>query len=76
MLHIVVTSPGRLLFDGTARHVIFPGELGTFEVLPLHRPLVSRLRRGVMEIDDKGLPIRGGIVRVADDMVMAVVEPE
>ena len=74
MLHVVVTSPERLLFDGTARRVVFPGEQGTFEVLPLHRPLISRLIRGAMEIDDARFGILRGIVRVADDEVTAVVE--
>ena len=76
MLHVVVTSPERLLFDGTARHIVFPGEQGTFEVLPLHRPFISRLVRGVMEINDAKFPVRRGVVRVADDVVTAVVELE
>ena len=76
MLHVVVTSPERLLFDGPARHAVFPGEQGTFEVLPLHRPLVTRLLRGVVEINDGAFLIRRGVVRVADDVVTAVVELE
>lgn len=74
MLHVVVTSPERVLFDGSARHVIFPGEQGTFEVLTLHRPLVSLLSAGKVSIDDKTIPIRRGVVRVADDAVTAIVE--
>jgi F-type H+-transporting ATPase subunit epsilon len=74
MLHVVVTSPERLVFDGPARSIIFPGDQGTFEVLPLHRPLISRLRRGLIEINDAVLAIRHGIVRVADDEVTVIVE--
>jgi F-type H+-transporting ATPase subunit epsilon len=74
MLTVVVTSPERVLFDGSARRIVFPGEKGTFEVLPLHRPLVSRLVGGVIEVDDKPFRVRRGIVRVADDVVTAVVE--
>ena len=76
MLRLVLTSPERLLFEGTAQRVVLPGEQGTFEVLPLHRPLVSRLTRGLVEINDTVLPIRRGVVRVADDVVVAVVELE
>lgn len=74
MLTVVVTSPERVLFDGSARRVVFPGEQGAFEVLPLHRPLVSRLIGGVIEVDDQPFRVRRGIVRIADDVVTAVVE--
>jgi F-type H+-transporting ATPase subunit epsilon len=74
MLHVVVTSPERVLFDGTARRIVFPGEQGVFEILPLHRPLMSRLVGGVVEIDDRWFRIRRGVVRIADDDVTAVVE--
>jgi F-type H+-transporting ATPase subunit epsilon len=74
MLQVIVTSPERVLFAGTAQRVVVPGEQGTFEVLPLHRPLISRLGGGVVEIDEQKLRIRRGAVRVADDVVTAVVE--
>jgi F-type H+-transporting ATPase subunit epsilon len=74
MLHVVVTSPERVLFDGTARRIVFPGEQGTFEILPLHRPLMSRLTGGIVEIDDRSFRIRRGVMRIADDNVTAVVE--
>ena len=51
-----------------------PGERGTFEVLPLHRPLVSCLVDGVVEIDGKRLRIRRGVARVSEDDVVVVVE--
>ena len=73
-LNVFVTSPDRVLFDGAARSAIFPGEQGTFEVLPLHRPLVSRLLAGRVAIEGRTFPIRRGVVRVADDVVTAVVE--
>ena len=74
LLEVLVTSPERVLFTGTAQSVIFPGEQGTFEVLPLHRPLVSRLLAGMVVIDGQSFGIRRGVVRVADDTVTAVVE--
>ena len=74
LLEVMVTSPGRVLFTGTAQRVILPGEQGTFEVLPLHRPLVSRLLPGMVLIDGRAFEIRRGVARVADDTVTAVVE--
>ena len=74
ILHILITSAERVIYDGSAHMVIFPGEQGIFEVLPLHRPLVSRLRPGTIIVDGRMLPIRRGVVRVADDDITAVVE--
>ena len=73
-IHVLITSAERVVFEGTAQTVLFPGEQGTFEVLPLHRPLVSRLQRGEIVMDGRVVPIRRGIVRVADDDITAVVE--
>ena len=75
-LTVLITSSSRVLFQGFAEYVICPGEEGTFEVLPFHRPLVSRLLAGTVTIDGRALPIRRGVMRVADDIVTVVVEPE
>ena len=74
MLQIVVTSPEQVLFSGSAKRAVFPGEQGTFEVLPMHRALVSRLVSGLVEIDDYRVAIRRGVALVANDEVTAVVE--
>ena len=75
MLSVMMTSPERVLFEGMAQRVIVPGERGTFEVLPMHRPLISRLLGGIVVIDAKTFPIRRGVIRVINDTVTAVVEP-
>ncbi len=74
MLRVIVTSPERVLFDGSARRVIFPGERGTFEVLALHRSLVSRLVCGYLVVDEKAFKIRRGLMRIHRDEVAAAVE--
>ena len=73
-IEVMITSPERVVFNGTAQSVLLPGEAGTFEVLPLHRPLVSRVGTGNVVIDGRVLPIHRGVVRVAEDQVIAVVE--
>jgi F-type H+-transporting ATPase subunit epsilon len=70
----MIVSPEGVVFEGAARILVLPGEQGTFEVLPLHRPLVSRLLPGPIVLDGRSLPIRRGLVRVADDIVTALVE--
>ncbi len=75
MLQVKIVSPEGVLFNGRAASVVCPGESGTFEVLPLHRPLLSRLLKGTVEVDGKQLAITRGIMSVADDLVTVVVEP-
>jgi F0F1-type ATP synthase epsilon subunit len=75
ILTVLITSPERVLFHGRAESVVCPGELGTFEVQALHRPIVSRLLAGALTVDGRSLAIRRGVLRVADDVVTAVVEP-
>ncbi len=74
MLNVTVISPGRVIFEGQAGSVILPGEAGVFEVLPFHRPLLSRLIGGEVVVDGSSLPIRRGIAKVESDAVTAIVE--
>jgi F0F1-type ATP synthase epsilon subunit len=74
MLDVVVLTLGKILFEGKAKSVILPGEKGTFEVLPYHKPLLSRLITGPLIIDGQHIFIKRGIVKVALNKVMAVVE--
>lgn len=76
MLSVLLTSPEKVLFEGTAESVIVPGEQGTFEVLTLHRPICSRIIKGMVTIDGKGFSVRRGVISVADDEVAIVVEPQ
>ena len=76
MLEITILSPHDLLFSGRAHHMILPGEQGVFEILPFHRPLVSRLLPGLILVDDQQFPIQRGVVKVERDTVTAIVEPE
>jgi F-type H+-transporting ATPase subunit epsilon len=74
VIRVSVFSPDRVLFDGKARSASFPGEKGYFEVFPQHKPLLSRLLRGVVTIDRKALTITRGIIRVGLNSVVAIVE--
>ena len=76
MLQVTIMSPEQVLFEGQATKVICPGEQGVFEITALHHSIVSRLLPGLIVIDDQAVPIHRGVVRVADDTVTAIVEPE
>ncbi len=73
-LEVLVVSPSQVMFEGRAQSLSFPGEQGVFEILPLHRSLLSRLVKGELSIDGRSITIRRGVVRVASDRVIAVIE--
>lgn len=75
-MDITIVSLQEVLYQGHARQVIFPGEQGMFEVLPMHRPIVSLLLPGTIVIDETQVfPIERGVVKVAFDQITAIVEP-
>ncbi|HAJ57347.1 MAG TPA: hypothetical protein DCL35_06220 [Candidatus Omnitrophica bacterium] len=74
MLDVLILGPQEVFFEGRARGAIFPGEMGVFEVLPFHKPLLSRLISGVIIADDFRLEIIRGVVQVKSNKVIAIVE--
>ena len=76
MVAVTILSPHDVLFSGQAHHVVFPGEQGVFEVLPFHRPLVSRLLPGIILIDERSIAIQRGVVKIESDSITAIVEPD
>lgn len=77
-LHLTVVSPERTVYDGKVLSVTLPGELGSFQVLPGHAPLISSLGAGEMKYtvgkETQVLQIAGGFVEVRDNSVSACVE--
>ncbi len=76
-LHIV--TPDRVLFRGDVQSFTAPGELGSFQVLYNHAPLISTLVVGEMKyVDPEGTTIHlatsGGFVEVRENRVLALVE--
>lgn len=65
-----LVTPEKLLFSGTVESVVVPGTEGDFEVLPLHAPLMSTIRPGVIVVKEtaagsgKRLFVRGGFADV------------
>lgn len=74
MLDVMVISPEKVLFEGRARSVIFPGEQGVFEILPFHKPLLSRLVSGTLIIDGLTFAIHRGIVGLNHNKATVIVE--
>lgn len=67
-LHFELVSPARLLKSADVDMVVVPGTEGDFGVLPLHAPVVSSLRTGIVVVHDDNdvekLLVVGGFAEV------------
>ena len=76
-LYLVIISPERTLFDGPVNWVELPGELGKFQVLVNHAPIISSLKEGevIYQCGEAHYRVqRGGFVEVKDNLVSVCVE--
>jgi len=69
MLRVTLFQAHRRLFAGAAAQVVLPGEEGDVAVLALHAPMLCALRDGAVQIDEAAFPVRGGLARVARNVV-------
>jgi len=74
MLEVLVITPQKILYEGKAKHVLLPGEGGTFEVLEFHKALLSRLLEGEMRVDEEFFMIHRGVVKIEANRVLCLVE--
>jgi len=68
-LHLELVSPEKLLKSTEVDMVVVPGTEGDFGVMPMHAPVVSTLRTGIIEVHNAGddtekLLIVGGFAEV------------
>ena len=78
-MHLKVISPTKILYQGEVGLVQMPGEMGSFEVLKNHAPIVALLASGKIKIIDSQrntifLDIPGGVVHVRDNRITIVSE--
>jgi F-type H+-transporting ATPase subunit epsilon len=68
-LHFELVSPARLLFSGDVASVQIPGVEGEMTILPMHAPVLSTLKPGVVTVTKEGgstekIFVRGGFAEV------------
>jgi len=73
-LDVTVLNPVQVVFKGKADSVILPGEEGVFEIAPYHKPILSRLVSGIVQVDQEGFTIRRGVVKAGKNSVIMIVE--
>ena len=77
-LTIRILTPEGTLYEGAANAVFLPGSVSPFEVLPGHAPIISALSAGDVRVVDgqkeQRFAIRGGVVKVRNNEIVACVE--
>lgn len=72
-----VLNPKHVVFEGTVESVFLPGDMGEFELLAYHVPIVSLLKEGDIVVDWKTrIPIRKGMVRFVNDECVILLEEQ
>lgn len=75
MFKVTLLTPKRELYVGLALKVVLPTEDGQVTILDFHQPLLTRLAKGVVSIDDRWLfSIKDGVARMAGFDLMGIVE--
>ena len=77
-LHFELVSPLKLLFSGDVESVVIPGSEGEMTILPLHAPVLTSLRPGVLVMTDAKGPqkifVRGGFAEVNPKGLIVLAE--
>ncbi|ATV28473.1 hypothetical protein CTM63_04625 [Prevotella intermedia] len=78
MLVLTIVSPEKVLFKGEVENVLVPGEVGEFEILINHAPIISTLVEGrvvyTINSEKKTIMVKGGFVEVKKNVVSLCVE--
>jgi len=73
-----ILTPDALIYEGEAEMITLPGELGSFQVLDNHAPIISTLVRGTITLKNKSgihnFLATGGVVEVTTDKVSILAE--
>lgn len=78
MLVLKIVSPEKIVFTGEVDSVLVPGEVGQFEILNNHAPIISTLVEGNVTYsvgsEKTSFQVLGGFVSVKKNEVSLCVE--
>lgn len=78
LLDVSIVTAEKSLYAGKAKRIVCPGEMGEFEVLAGHAPMLSKLIPGqiiIDQLDDEALfYVSGGVVEVQSEEVIVLAD--
>lgn len=74
-----IISPEKTIYEGDIALVQMPGEMGSFEIMNNHAPLISLLEKGRVKVIDTNrnmffVDISRGVVRVKDNQITILAD--
>ncbi len=79
-IRVDVVSAEEEIFSGEADFVVLPGEAGELGIYPRHAPLITRIKPGVVRIQQTGVSeedqvfVAGGILEVQPNLVTVLAD--
>ena len=78
-LHLEIVTPQGQIFNDDVSSVVLPGSEGEFGVLPNHASLISLLKAGIIDIEDKHkkhdvVAINWGYAKIAEGKVVILAD--
>jgi F-type H+-transporting ATPase subunit epsilon len=78
-IHVDIVSAEQEIFSGEAEMVIAPGEGGELGILAEHAPLLTRIKPGIVRIQNEGrdaevIYVSGGMMEVQPDRVTVLAD--
>ena len=79
-IKVDVVSAEEAIFSGEAEFVVLPGEAGELGIFPRHKPLITRIRPGVVRIKlpnsatEEQVFVAGGILEVQPNVVTVLAD--
>lgn len=79
MFHLFMATPEKVLFNDLVYSIEVPGSQGYMQILSHHAPIISTLKSGKVEINDREKKmsfwkVSGGFLEVADDKAKLLVD--
>lgn len=77
LLYLEIVTPSRIIFSGYVKSVTVPGELGSFQILYNHAPIISNLSIGELKVvndkeESEYYAANGGFVMVMKNRVTVI----
>ncbi|MGP1359234.1 ATP synthase F1 subunit epsilon [Campylobacter sp.] len=78
-LHLEIVTPQGQIFNDDVSSVVLPGSEGEFGVLPNHASLISLLKAGIIDIEDKNkkhdvVAINWGYAKIDEGKVVILAD--
>lgn len=77
-MQVDIITPDTNLFSGVASSVVVPGLEGSLGILENHAPIISVLKKGVVELKtsegDKTFEVNGGVLEMQNNKVVILAE--